>query len=233
MFETLRNAIHERILLLDGAMGTMIQDCNLSEADFRGTHFVEHPCDLKGNNDLLSITQPHVIKKIHEAYFEAGSDIVETNTFTATSISQADYQTEKWAYQINFCAAKIAKEVAIEFSKKEPHKPRFVAGSMGPTNKTASLSPDVNNPAFRAVSFDELCDSYREETEGLIDGGVDLLLVETVFDTLNCKAALFAIQSVFEEKNVNPSCVLAKNVATTLSQQKIVVDEAAPARNNC
>ena len=195
----IKQILHDRILVLDGAMGTMIQRYNLSEEDFRGERFKSHKYSLKGNNDLLSITRPDIIKEIHSKYFEAGADIAETNTFSSTRIAQADYKLEDIVYELNFHAAKIAKEVADEFTKKEPDKPRFVAGSMGPTNRTASLSPDVNDPGFRAVSFDELVDAYYEQAKGLVDGGVDILLVETIFDTLNAKAALFAIQKLFYE----------------------------------
>jgi 5-methyltetrahydrofolate--homocysteine methyltransferase len=191
--------LNERILVLDGAMGTMIQRHKLEEGDFRGKRFQDHPKPLKGNNDLLCLTRPDIIKDIHGAYFEAGADIAETNTFSSTSIAQADYGLEDIVYELNLQAAKIAKEVAEDFTKKEADKPRFVAGSFGPTNRTASLSPDVNNPGYRAVTFNELAESYREQARGLLDGGADLLLIETVFDTLNAKAALFAIQEVFEE----------------------------------
>ncbi|MGE5400551.1 MAG: methionine synthase [Ignavibacteriales bacterium] len=193
-FEYLSELLNKRILVLDGAMGTMIQRHTLLEADFRGERFKDHPHDLKGNNDLLSLTQPEIIKNIHRAYFEAGSDIVETNTFNGTSISQSDYNTQKLAYEINYTAARLAKEAAEEFTQKDPSKPRFVAGALGPTNKTASLSPDVNDPGYRAVSFDQLVEAYMEQVKGLAEGGVDILLVETIFDTLNCKAALFAIK---------------------------------------
>ena len=192
--------LEKRILVLDGAMGTMIQQHPLEEADFRSSRFQNHPSPLKGNNDLLSITQPNIIKSIHRAYFEAGADIVETNTFSSTSIGMADYQMEDLAYELNFESAKIAKEVALEFVKTTPNQPRYVAGSIGPTNRTASMSPDVNDPGFRAITFDALVTSYREQVEGLIDGGADLLLVETIFDTLNAKAALFAIEEVKKEK---------------------------------
>lgn len=191
--------LNQRILVLDGAMGTMIQRYKLSEEDFRGTVFTDSTVLLKGNNDLLSITRPDIIKAIHAEYFEAGADIVETNTFSGTSIAQADYQLEKAVYDINFQSAKIAKEVADEYTKKNPSKPRFVAGAMGPTNRTASMSPDVNDPGYRAVTFDQLVAAYTEQVKGLIDGGVDLLLVETIFDTLNAKAALFAIDAYFEK----------------------------------
>lgn len=191
--------LNKRILILDGAMGTMIQRYKLTEEDFRGNVFTDSSVLLKGNNDLLSITRPDIIKAIHAEYFEAGADIVETNTFSGTSIAQADYQLEKAVYDINFQSAKIAKDVAIEFTKKNPEKPRFVAGAMGPTNRTASMSPDVNDPGYRAVTFDQLVVAYTEQVKGLIDGGVDLLLVETIFDTLNAKAALFAIDAYFEK----------------------------------
>ncbi len=198
---TLTEAVAERILILDGAMGTMIQRHTLEEEDFRGEHYKDHPCSLKGNNDLLSVTRPDIIKDIHAQYFEAGADIAETNTFSATTIAQADYQIDN-VYDINYLSAKIAREVADEFTAREPHKPRFVAGSMGPTNRTASLSPDVNDPGYRAVTFDQLKASYKDQALALLEGGVDCLLVETIFDTLNAKAALFAIAEAFEEKGV-------------------------------
>lgn len=203
MQKTIVSEIKNRILVLDGAMGTMIQRYKLSENDFRGERFQAHPCDLKGNNDLLSITKPEVIKAIHAAYFEAGADIVETNTFSATTIAQADYGLEQLAYELNYQSAKIARETADFFTAKNPDKPRFVAGAFGPTNRTASISPDVNNPGFRAITFDELVVAYKEQAKGLIAGGVDWLLVETVFDTLNCKAALFAIAEVQNELGSN------------------------------
>lgn len=191
--------LKERILVLDGAMGTMIQQYKLTEADYRGERFKDFPHDLKGNNDLLSITQPHIIQEIHRKYLEAGADILETNTFNGTRISMADYHMEDLVYELNFQSAKIAKEVCAEFTRQNPAKPRFVAGSIGPTNKTASLSPDVNNPGYRAITFDELVEAYTEQIRGLIDGGVDILLIETIFDTLNAKAALFAIETYFEQ----------------------------------
>jgi 5-methyltetrahydrofolate--homocysteine methyltransferase len=193
---------NKRILILDGAMGTMIQRYSLGEEDFRKGWFENHHKPLKGNNDLLSLTRPEIIKEIHAAYFEAGADIAETNTFSGTTIAQADYDLEKYAYDINFHGAKIAREVADEFTSRTPDKPRFVAGSVGPTNRTCSISPNVNDPGFRNVTFDELVTAYKEQVNGLIDGGVDVLLVETVFDTLNAKAALFAIQGVFEERQI-------------------------------
>lgn len=191
--------LKERILIIDGAMGTMIQRHTLEEADFRGEKFKNHSHPVKGNNDLLSITRPDIIKDIHRQYFEAGADIIETNTFSATTIAQADYHLEDFVYELNFESAKIAREVAEEFTRNEPHKPRFVAGAMGPTNKTASLSPEVNNPGFRAVTFDQLAAAFKQQARALIEGGADLLLLETIIDTLNAKAALFAIQELFEE----------------------------------
>ena len=196
------NELQKRILILDGAMGTMLQDYNFSEEDYRGERFKDYPTPLKGNNDLLSLTQPEAITEIHHKYFEAGADIVETNTFSSTSIAMADYNMEDLVYELNYESAKIAKRVADQFTASEPHKPRFVAGSIGPTNKTASLSPDVNRPEYRAITFDELRIAYKLQVEALIDGGVDLLLVETIFDTLNAKAALFAIEEVKEERTL-------------------------------
>lgn len=194
--------LKERILVLDGAMGTMIQRHKLEEEDFRKGWFENHPDSLKGNNDLLSLTRPEIIEDIHRQYFEAGADIAETNTFSGTWIAQADYNLEKYVYDINFQSAKIAKKVADEITAKNPDKPRFVAGSIGPTNRTASISPDVNDPGFRAISFDDLVGAYKDQVNALMDGGVDILLVETVFDTLNAKAALFAIDEVYEERGV-------------------------------
>jgi 5-methyltetrahydrofolate--homocysteine methyltransferase len=191
--------LNERILVLDGAMGTMLQAYKFDEADFRGERFADHPCDLKGNNDLLSITQPKAIVDVHAAYFEAGADIVETNTFSSTTIAMADYEMEFLVDELNVASAQIARKVADEFTEREPHKPRFVAGSIGPTNKTASMSPDVNDPGYRAVTFDELRVAYKQQAAALVHGGVDILLVETVFDTLNAKAALFAIEELKEE----------------------------------
>lgn len=191
--------LKERILVIDGAMGTMIQRHKLEEKDFRGDRFKDHTHPLKGNNDILSLTRPDIIKDIHRQYFEAGADIIETNTFSGTSIAQADYHLEHVVYDLNFESARIAREVADEFTRKEPHKPRFVAGSIGPTNKTASLSPDVNNPGFRAITFDQLVVAFKEQARGLMEGGADILLLETIIDTLNAKAALFALQELFEE----------------------------------
>lgn len=196
----IREELKKRILVIDGAMGTMIQRYTLSEEDFRGERFKHHAHPLKGNNDLLSITRPDIIQAIHRQYLEAGADVLETNTFSSTSIAQADYHLESLAYELNFESARIAKEVAVEFTNLNPAQPRFVAGAMGPTNKTASLSPDVNNPGYRAITFDELKDAYYEQAKALVDGGADLLLIETVFDTLNAKAALFAVSQLFEDR---------------------------------
>ncbi len=196
--DLLKQQLSQRILFLDGAMGTMIQSYKLDEKDYRGARFAQWDTDLKGNNDLLSLTQPDIIKAIHSAYFEAGSDIVETNTFNATSIAMADYRMESLAYEINVESARVAKEAATEYTQKTPHKPRFVAGVLGPTNRTASMSPDVNDPGFRNISFDQLVDAYTEATRGLIDGGADIILIETIFDTLNAKAAIFAVETYFE-----------------------------------
>lgn len=215
----------KKILVLDGAMGTMLQGYKFSEEDFRGDRFVDHPCSLKGNNDLLSLTQPDAIKTIHRKYFEAGADLVETNTFSSTSIGMGDYQMEAWVYEMNFESAKLAREVADEFTKKNPDKPRFVAGSIGPTNRTASMSPDVNDPGYRTVTFDELVVSYTEQVKGLVDGGSDVLLVETIFDTLNAKAALFAIDALKEKNNwdipVMASGTITDASGRTLSGQTV------------
>jgi 5-methyltetrahydrofolate--homocysteine methyltransferase len=217
--------INKRILVLDGAMGTMLQRYNFSEEDFRGERFANFPNSLKGNNDLLSLTQPQAIRDIHAQYFEAGADIVETNTFSGTTIGMADYHLEDLVYELNFESAKIAREVADEFTAKNPEKPRFVAGSIGPTNRTASMSPEVNDPGFRAVTFDELRIAYKQQVEALIDGGVDLLLVETIFDTLNAKAALFAIEEVKEERNIDIPIMVSGTITDasgrTLSGQTV------------
>ena len=194
----IKNLLQSKILTLDGAMGTMVQSYQLSEDDFRKDHFEDHPIDLKGNNDILVITQPDIIFEIHKSYLDSGADIIETNTFNANAISQSDYQLEDQVYKINYEAAKIASKAAKLYNDK----PRFVAGSLGPTSRTASLSPDVNDPSYRNTSFDELVDVYYEQASGLLDGGIDIFLVETVFDTLNCKAALFAINQILKEKNI-------------------------------
>jgi 5-methyltetrahydrofolate--homocysteine methyltransferase len=197
---SIKQELEKRILIIDGAMGTMIQRHKLTEADYRGERFKDWPSDLKGNNDLLSITQPQIIVGIHKEYLEAGADIIETNTFSSTVIAQADYDMQSLAYELNVASAKCAREAILEF--KESHKEtsaKYVAGAIGPLNKTLSLSPDVNNPGFRAVTFDEVVDAYYEQIKGLVDGGVDLLLIETIFDTLNAKAAIFAIKKFFRD----------------------------------
>src|SRR6476620_6012187 len=197
--KTIQECLQERILIIDGAMGTMIQRHKLNEEDYRGERFKNWHSDVKGNNDLLSLTQPQIIKDIHKQYLEAGADIIETNTFNAQRVSLADYNMQELAYEINFVAAQIAKRAVNEFTAKDPSKPRFVAGAMGPMNKTLSLSPDVNNPGFRAVTFDEVASAYYEQVKGLVEGGIDVLLVETIFDTLNAKAAIYAIKKYFSE----------------------------------
>jgi 5-methyltetrahydrofolate--homocysteine methyltransferase len=198
-----REVLKERILVLDGAMGSLIQTYNLTEEDFRGEKFKDHPHSLKGNNDLVGISRPDVLKEIHCLYLEAGADIIETNTFSGTTIAQADYHLEHAVHDINYYSAKIAKEAADEYTAKNPEKPRYVAGSIGPTNRTASMSPDVNDPGYRAVTFDQLVTAYSEQVQALIEGGVDILLVETIFDTLNAKAAMVAISNVQEELGTN------------------------------
>lgn len=189
----------KRILILDGAMGTMIQRHKLEEEDYRGKEFADWHCDIKGNNDLLSITQPDIIYDIHCQYLDAGADIIETNSFNATTIAMADYDMEAQSRDINIAAAKLARKAADEFTAKTPDKPRFVAGVLGPTNRTASISPDVNDPGKRNVTFDQLVEAYMESCEALIEGGSDIILIETIFDTLNAKAAAFAVESVFEK----------------------------------
>ncbi|MBA9073806.1 5-methyltetrahydrofolate--homocysteine methyltransferase [Flavobacterium gossypii] len=221
----IHKAIKERILVLDGAMGTMLQRYNFSEEDFRGERFKDFPHPLKGNNDLLSLTQPQAIRDVHRQYFEAGADIVETNTFSGTTIGMADYHLEDLVYELNYESAKLAREVADEFTKKDASKPRFVAGSIGPTNRTASMSPDVNDPGYRAVTFDDLRIAYKQQVEALIDGGSDILLVETIFDTLNAKAALFAIEEVKEERNLDIPIMVSGTITDasgrTLSGQTV------------
>lgn len=199
----IRKELEKRILVMDGAMGTMLQQYKFTEEDFRGARFKDFKYPVQGNNDLLSLTQPKAIAEVHAAYFEVGADIVETNTFSSTTIAMADYHMEDLAYELNYQSARIAKEVADKYTALTPGKPRFVAGAMGPTNKTASMSPDVNDPGYRAITFDELRIAYKEQAEGLINGGADVLLIETVFDTLNAKAALFAIDEVKEEKKID------------------------------
>ncbi len=195
----IRAELNKRILIIDGAMGTMIQRHKLEEADYRGERFKDWHTDVKGNNDLLSITQPQIIEGIHELYLQAGADIIETNTFSSTLIAQADYDMQSLAYELNVASAKCARNAADKYNTKNPGKPRFVAGAIGPLNKTLSLSPDVNNPGFRAVTFDEVVIAYTEQIAGLVEGGVDILLVETIFDTLNAKAAIYAIKNYFRK----------------------------------
>jgi 5-methyltetrahydrofolate--homocysteine methyltransferase len=197
--EQLHTALKSRILVMDGAMGTMIQAHRLSEEEFRGELFKDWRQDIKGNNDILAITQPDIIRDIHKEYLEAGADFVETNSFNATSISQADYGMQEVIYDLNYACARLAREACDEYSARTPEKPRFVMGVLGPTSRTASLSPDVDNPAFRNVSFDELVETYRPATKALIKGGADIILIETIFDTLNAKAAIFAVEEVFDE----------------------------------
>lgn len=217
--------LNKRILVLDGAMGTMLQQYQFEEADFRGERFADFPVALKGNNDLLSLTQPEAIKEIHRKYLEAGADIIETNTFSGTSIAMADYRMENLVYELNLESAKLAREVVDEFNLKTPEKLRFVAGSIGPTNRTASLSPDVNRPEFRAVTFSKLKTAYKEQVEALLDGGVDILLVETIFDTLNAKAALFAIEEVKEARHLEIPVMVSGTITDasgrTLSGQTV------------
>jgi 5-methyltetrahydrofolate--homocysteine methyltransferase len=223
--ESLYDSINKRILVLDGAMGTMIQAYSLEEEDFRGEKFKDYESSLKGNNDLLSITQPKIIEEIHRKYLQAGADILETNTFSSNSISMADYNMEDLVYELNFESAKIAKSLTKEFTQKNLSKPRFVAGSIGPTNKTASMSPDVSDPGFRAITFDKLVTSYTEQIQGLVDGGVDILLLETIFDTLNAKAALFAIDTFMEKNKLNLPLMVSGTITDqsgrTLSGQTV------------
>ena len=212
---TIQKQVRERILVLDGALGTMIQKYNLSEEDFRGTRFVEKPGQMKGNNDLLCLTAPHIIQDIHRKYLEVGADIIETNTFNAQRISMADYHVEECCREINLAAAKLARELADEYTRKNPNKPRFVAGSVGPTNKTCSMSPDVNNPAFRALTFDDLADAYQEQMEALLEGGVDAILIETIFDSLNAKAAVFAACEAMKKMGREVPLMLSITVSDT------------------
>ncbi|MBZ0098559.1 MAG: homocysteine S-methyltransferase family protein, partial [Taibaiella sp.] len=197
--QQLRDILSERILIIDGAMGTMIQRYKLTEADYRGERFKDYPSDLKGNNDLLVLTQPQIVKEIHKEYLDAGADILETNTFNAQAISLADYDMQSLAYEMNVAAAKLAREAVDEYMQQHPGSRKFVAGAIGPMNKTLSLSPDVNDPGYRAVTFDEIADAYTEQIKGLVDGGVDILLLETIFDTLNAKAAIYAINTYFQQ----------------------------------
>ena len=213
--KTIQELVRQRILILDGALGTMIQKYNLTEEEFRGGRFVEQPGQMKGNNDLLCLTAPHIIRDIHRKYLEAGADIIETNTFNAQRVSMADYHVQEYCREINLAAAKLARELADEYTAKTPEKPRFVAGSVGPTNKTCSMSPDVNNPAFRAISFDELVDAYQEQMETLLEGGVDALLIETIFDSLNAKAAVYAAMEAMDKTGRQVPLMLSVTVSDT------------------
>ncbi len=215
MIETL---LTQKILVLDGAMGTMIQRYRLTEADYRGERFARHPSDLGGNNDLLVLTQPQIITEIHKSYLEAGADLIETNTFNSNAISQSDYKLESLVYELNLAAARLAREAATSFTSKNPKKPRFVAGAIGPTNRTASISPDVNNPGFRNILFEPLVKAYTESIRGLVDGGVDILLVETIFDTLNAKAAIFAIESYFEAHHLRLPVMISGRLPTPVGE---------------
>src|SRR5690349_20880893 len=221
----LRAALAQRILVLDGAMGTMIQSYALEEKDFRGERFRAHPKDLRGNNDLLSITRPDIIAEIHRGYLEAGADLLETNTFNAQVISQSDYAMEDVVYELNVAAARLARREADAMTARTPRRPRFVIGVLGPTNRTASLSPDVNDPGFRNVSFGQLAAAYRTQAEALLEGGVDLLMVETIFDTLNCKAALFAVRSLLDERGLDVPLMVSGTITDasgrTLSGQTV------------
>ena len=215
--KTIQDCLRERILIIDGAMGTMIQRHKLEEKDYRGIRFKDWHKDVKGNNDLLSITQPQIIEGIHKLYLDAGADIIETNTFSSTVIAQADYDMQSLAYEMNVASAKCARNAADEYTKNNPNKPRFVAGAIGPLNKTLSLSPDVNNPGFRAVTFDEVVDAYYEQIKGLVEGGVDLLLIETIFDTLNAKAAIFAIKKYFRDTKKKALPIMISGTITDAS----------------
>ncbi len=215
--ESIQSLLEQRILVIDGAMGTMIQQYKLEEKDYRGDRFKDWPYDLKGNNDLLSITRPDIVEEIHRQYLEAGADIIETNTFNSTSISQADYHMEDLAYELNLAAARCAKNAAGEYNRKDPSKPRFVAGAIGPLNKTLSLSPNVNDPGYRAVTFDEVVEAYYTQVKGLVEGGADLLLVETIFDTLNAKAAVFSIRKYFRDQKQESLPVMISGTITDAS----------------
>lgn len=215
--QKIRQLLEERILVIDGAMGTMIQRHKLQETDYRGERFKDWHVDVKGNNDLLCITRPDIIIGIHREYLEAGADIIETNTFSSTAIAMADYEMQSLAYELNVAAAKCARTAADEYTAKDPSKPRFVAGAIGPLNKTLSLSPDVNNPGYRAVTFDEVVAAYYEQVSGLVEGGVDLLLVETIFDTLNAKGAIYAIKKYFREKGKEQLPIMISGTITDAS----------------
>lgn len=215
--QQMRDILQKRIMIIDGAMGTMIQRHKLEEKDYRGERFKDWHSDIKGNNDLLCLTQPHIIKGIHTQYLEAGADIIETNTFNAQVISLADYDMQSLAYEINVAAAKIAKEAVAEYMQKNGGEQKFVAGAIGPMNKTLSLSPDVNSPGYRAVTFDEVANAYYEQIKGLVDGGADILMVETIFDTLNAKAAIYAINKYFRDTNKEKLPVMISGTITDAS----------------
>src|SRR6201985_1888546 len=215
--KTIQDCLKERILIIDGAMGTMIQRHKLEEKDYRGERFKDWPSDVRGNNDLLCLTQPDIIEGIHREYLEAGADIIETNTFNSQAISMADYHMEELAFEINVAAARLAKKAAADYTARNPDKPRFVAGAIGPMSKTLSLSPAVNNPGYRAVTFDEVTSAYYEQVRGLSDGGVDLLLIETIFDTLNAKAAIFAIKKYFRDTKKTPLPIMISGTITDAS----------------
>jgi len=215
--KTIQDCLKERILVIDGAMGTMIQRHKLEEKDYRGERFKDWATDLKGNNDLLCLTQPDIIEGIHREYLDAGADIIETNTFNSQVISMADYHMEALAFEMNVAAARIARKAADDFTARNPEKPRFVAGAIGPMSKTLSLSPDVNNPGFRSVHFDEVADAYYEQVKGLVQGGVDLLLIETIFDTLNAKAAIYAIKKYFRDTHQPELPILISGTITDAS----------------
>lgn len=215
--KTIQDCLRERILIIDGAMGTMIQRHKPTEETYRGERFKDWHIDVKNNSDILNLTQPGIIEGIHREYLEAGADLIETNTFAATSIPQADFDLQPYVYEINVEGARIARKAADDYTKKDPSKPRFVAGAIGPLNKTLSLSPDVNNPGFRAVTFDEVVEAYYEQVKGLVDGGVDVLLIETIFDTLNAKGAIYAIKKYFRDVNKEPLPVMISGTITDAS----------------
>src|SRR5688500_16677839 len=215
--KTIQDCLKERILIIDGAMGTMIQRHKPDEAAYRGERFKDWHTDVKGNNDLLSITQPQIIEGIHKEYLEAGADIIETNTFSSTSIAQGDYDMQSLAYELNLASAEVARKAADEYTAKNPDKPRFVAGAIGPLNKTLSLSPDVNNPGFRAVTFDEVATAYIEQIKGLVEGGVDILLIETIFDTLNAKGAIYAAKNFFRQNKLKELPIMISGTITDAS----------------
>jgi len=217
MKQTIQQCLQQRILVIDGAMGTMIQRHKLQEADYRGDRFADWHTDVKGNNDLLSITRPDIITGIHRQYLQAGADIIETNTFSSTVIAQADYDMQSLAYEMNVASAQCARAAADEFTAANPNKPRFVAGAIGPLNKTLSLSPDVNNPGYRAVTFDEVADAYYEQIQALVEGGVDILLIETIFDTLNAKGAIYAAKKFFRQTGLPELPIMISGTITDAS----------------